>query len=210
MAELFDISLVLAPGIEVYPGDPIFEMEKIVAIEKGHAFNLSKLKMGTHLGTHIDAPAHFFAGGKTVEQIELHRLIGPARIVHIPHENCIVPADFAGALDQYCTRVLFAARRDGPAFPRPASYLSAEAAEMLARRGMLLVGVDGMSVDAPNSDAYPAHLALLSREIVIIENVDLRAVPPGDYMLYCLPLSIRGADGAPARAVLQSREPAKP
>jgi arylformamidase len=107
-----------------------------------------------------------------------------------------------------CRRVLFkmgtGGNLDTPASPTIFAGMTAEAARVLVEAGVWLVGLDGASVDPPSAVGFPAHRTLLDAGVVIVEELDLSAVPPGPYELLCLPLKLLGGDGAPARVVLRA------
>ena len=210
---IYDISVPVAPGmIPTYPGDPVIEIESWSALSRGDAANVSALHFGAHTGTHIDAPAHFIADAPEVWTLPLETLIGPARVVELPDDvrainsTHIIMQEFDGA-----TRVLFKTRNSAfwndqrAEFRRDFTYLTADGARTLVGRGVKLVGIDYLSIEQFGSTTFEAHIALLARGVVILEGLDLRAVPAGTYELICLPLKIAGGsgDGAPVRAVLR-------
>jgi arylformamidase len=180
-----DISVQLRDGMVVWPGDPPTRIERISAIERGEAENISAMSLCLHAGTHIDAPLHYFEGGAAIDRLPFDAVIGPARV--------ILGADLAGQKIRRGERILFKTRNSGVC-------LTPEAAECLAARGIRAVGIDDLSIGGER-----VHKILLGAGIWIIEGLDLSAVEPGNYDLVCLPLSIPGSDGAPARAVLRHR-----
>ena len=170
--KIYDVSIGLHPGITVYPGDPVFLKTPMKA---GESY-ISALSLGTHTGTHIDAPAHYFPDGKTVDHIEFDKLIIPTEVVTWPR----MPA-------KKCQAVIF----------RNAAPLSMEIAEKLLRDGVRTVGCDTLSIG--NDEVH--HL-LLKEEVVIIEMLDLSGISDGMYQMIALPLKIEGADASPARVIL--------
>jgi arylformamidase len=189
-----------------WPGEPGPELTPIKQMSEGDAADVSRLSLGVHTGTHVDAPGHFIPGGAGVESLPLTILVGPARVVYIEDEGAIrVQALEDAALDGI-GRVLFRTRNgeqwSDREFQQDFVHLDPDAALWLANHGTKLVGVDYLSVDAFTAEEPRAHLTLLGAGVVILEGLDLRAVPPGDYLLCCLPLKLAGADGAPARTVL--------
>ncbi len=204
----YDISLTISPSLPTWPGDPSVVLERVDKIEDGSNANVSRIEMGVHTGTHVDAPYHFLAGGKTVECLNLNLLTGRAYVLHLPDVNTIT----AGVLEKAqipprTRRVLFKTRNSNHwknqenQFQTDFVALSADGAEYLIRRGVKLVGVDYLSV-APFKDSRPTHEILLSAGVVIVEGLDLSGVTQGRYTMYCLPLKLAGSDGAPARAIL--------
>jgi arylformamidase len=203
--EFFDISQTLREGIAVWPGDPEFIQRPALRIADGDSSNVSTLCMGTHTGTHLDAPFHVDDSGKDVAGLALQSLVGPVRVVRFSGESCLRTIDLERLNWEGVERVLFHTRMGNGSegrFDPQFIYLHEEAAEFLAGRGILLVGIDAPSIDSYGSFDMPAHKILLRCGTVILENVRLDSILPGDYNLICLPLKVAGADGAPARAIL--------
>ncbi len=203
--EIFDISQTLDEGIAVWPGDPEFRRSPVLRIDEGKSSNVSAIHFGTHTGTHIDAPLHVDGAGQDVSRISLHHCIGPARVISIPTERCIRASDLVSLAWGGVERVLFRTKTGGlpeSSFGPDFVYIDKDAAEFIVEREILLVGTDAPSVDSFNSTELPSHNALLRNGIVVVENLRLGNVPPGDYGFVCLPLKIAGADGSPARAIL--------
>jgi arylformamidase len=205
--ELFDISLPLRPGMVVYPGDAPVRLERSRAIARGDDYNLTRLQMSAHAGTHVDAPLHFIEDAAAVTELPLSILIGPAYVVDATGISTDIDAPTLARLDvpSGAERLLFKTPNSrlwsSDEFHSDFRGITDDAAKVLASLGVKLVGIDYLSL-APASDPAPAHVTLLSAGVIILEGVDLRAVEPGPYRLVCLPLAIEGSDGAPARAVL--------
>ncbi|MEZ0397030.1 MAG: cyclase family protein [Anaerolineales bacterium] len=208
---IYDITVPIHPSMPVWPGDPQVVLEQVASIDAGANANVSHLKAGVHVGTHVDAPHHFLNDRRTVESLPLEVLTGPALVVRLPDEcQVVTAADLeAAAIPAGTERLLLkthnssfwqASRHD---FRPDFVGVAADAAEWLVGRGVRLVGVDYLSV-APYKQSVPTHEILLRASVVIVEGLDLSAVPPGRYNLYCLPLKLVGSDGAPARAILVS------
>lgn len=209
MGRLIDVTVPLAPGLPVFPGDPPLEIRSTHTIEGGEPYNVSHLGLGSHAGTHVDAPRHFIAGAAAVDDLRLEALVGPARVVDAGDADFVGPGllprwDLAGV-----RRLLVKTRnsgrlRAGMPFRQDFVWLDPEAARDLARLGLLLLAWDYLSIEQFGRADYAAHHALLGAGVVVVEGVDLSGVEPGDYRLACLPLRIAGADGAPARVVLEA------
>jgi arylformamidase len=205
---LYDISLSLSPELPAWPDDSPFEAERVSKIEEGHHANVSQLRMSAHFGTHVDAPYHFIANGKTVEQLSLSDLNGRVYIVHLPDVD-LITADILekAEIPPRTRRILFRTRNSDlwakgeKQFQTDYVALSPDGAQYLVDRGFRLVGIDYLSV-APFGDSQVVHQILLKAGVIIVEGLDLSRVSQGRYTLYCLPLKILGADGAPARAIL--------
>jgi arylformamidase len=201
-----DISVPIAPDMLVWPTDPQPEVQRVQHKGPKADINVTALRLGSHTGTHVDAPLHFSVGETTVDRIPLSTLIGPAQVCDLRGVTGIGRSDLAAAGAGEEKRVLLRTDnsqwiRTGPAPDSPA-HLTEDGAHYLAARGVVLVGLDGLSVDAPGS--YSAHLSLLGAGVVLLETIDLSAAVPGRYELLCLPLRLAGGDGAPARTGLRS------
>lgn len=207
-SRLVDVSVVLAPGLATYPGNPEFEITPVHRIADGHSSNNSRLVMGTHTGTHVDAPLHFFDGRPGVDAMALELLIGRARVIDLPHRGGITEKHLAGAGLREDLRVLLrtpnsALWNTSDGFHTDYTYLTEDGAKFLVGQGVKVVGVDYLSVEQFKKAGAPAHKALLGSGVIIIEGLNLSDAEAGQYEMYCLPLRIANADGAPARVVLK-------
>src|SRR5262249_54957609 len=207
--KIYDISVPISPSIPTYPGDPGLRLEERMHISQGDLVNLLHISMGVHTATHMDAPHHILNNGVTMDQVPLDMCIGPARVLAFPDTVRRIDRQALSRMDlQGVTRVLLkttnSARWGSPHFDEQFVALTADGAQHLVDHGIGFVGIDYLSVDAFGSQDLPAHHVLLNRRVVILEGVNLSGVEPGDYELICLPLSIKGSDGAPARAVLRT------
>jgi arylformamidase len=208
---IYDISLALSPSLPPWPGDPPLEMELIESMEQGAHANVSRISTSVHIGTHVDAPHHFLNDGRTVDQIPLDVLTGPCYVAQLPDDmDSITEEVLEGIpLAEGTTRLLFGTRnshlwaRNETIFQKDFVAITEDGAEWLVAHGIKLVGVDYLSV-APFGDSVPTHTVLLKAGVVIVEGLNLSAVLRGFYQLYCLPLKLAGAEGAPARAILIS------
>jgi arylformamidase len=203
-----DVSVLLAPGIPIYPGNPPFEMTAVKRIAKGDSSNNSRLVMGSHTGTHVDAPRHFFDDRPGAESLALELLIGRARVIDLPHRGGLREAHLGAAGLREDLRVLLkspnsALWNSSEGFHSEYTYLTEGGARLLVDQGVKVVGVDYLSVEQFKKAGAPAHRMLLGNGVIIIEGLNLSDVDPGQYEMYCLPLRIAGADGAPARVVLK-------
>ena len=207
--KIFDISLTISPDLPVWPGDPPVELEQIASIDEGAHSNVSRLNTAVHVGTHVDAPHHFLNDGRTVEQLSLEILTGPCYVTQLPDgiEAITAEALEGMSLPSGTTRILFGTSnsrlwsRGETEFQEDFVAVTEDGANWLVEHGIQLVGVDYLSV-APYSDSVPTHTILLQAGIIVLEGLNLSAVPRGFYELYCLPLKLLGSDGAPARAIL--------
>lgn len=178
----------LRDGMPRWPDDP----EVRIHAEEYGGCRVTLLAMSAHTGTHVDAPLHYFPGGRPVDDLAIDATVGRARVVAAPGGGAVGERQARECRPQRGERLLFKA--GGRA------SLTAEAARVLAEAGIRAAGVDSLSVGDET-----VHRILLEAGVVIIEALDLGAVDPGEYDLICLPLRIAGADGAPARAILRKR-----
>jgi arylformamidase len=176
--KIHDASRTLSEDIYVYPGDPEFRKTRH---RSGEAYTAS-LSLGTHTGTHMDAPSHYFAGAENIAGIPPERLVQSAEVL-----------PFGGRISGTAKAVLFRSGFSGGEYPQ----LSAAEAEDLAGSGISVVGCDTPSV---GDDAV--HRILLGSGVLIIEMLDLASIPDGVYRMIALPLKIADADAAPARVIL--------
>ena len=205
-----DVSVPLQPGVPTFPGDPSYNIALAIAIADGAICNVSRLDMGAHTGTHLDAPSHFIEGAAGTESIPLDVCVGPAWVVDATALNGNIGPTELGRLDipPDETRLLFKTPNselwNQRGFSEAFIGLDGEAARVLAKGGVRLVGADYLSI-APFGNPGPTHLALLSAGVAILEGLDLRAVELGPVDLLCLPLRLVGSDGVPARALVRPR-----
>jgi arylformamidase len=208
--KIYDVTFPISENVPVYEGDPNVEIETAHSIKKGDAANVTSLCCGAHTATHVDAPNHFIDGTRRVHELDLHKLIGNCRVVELDENAMSVEPEHLGNLENV-ERVLFKTRNsqfwNAPekGFRKDFTYISPEAAHVLADANVKLVGIDYLSVEKFGSTDFATHITLLEKEIVIIEGLDLREISAGDYELICLPLKIisETGDGAPARAILR-------
>jgi arylformamidase len=205
--KLLDVSVPLVAGMPAYPGNPEFELQPVKRIAEGDSSNVSRLVMGTHTGTHVDAPKHFFDDGGGVDSLPLDLLLGRARVVEIPKRGGIGSEELAAAGLREDLRVLLktpnSALWNDPGFHPEYTHLTEEGAQYLVGQGVKVIGVDYLSVEQFKKAGAPAHRALLSNGVLIIEGLNLSEAEPGMYEMYCLPLRVGGGDGAPARVILK-------
>jgi arylformamidase len=183
-------------------------IERVEKIEDGSNANVSRMNIGVHTGTHVDAPFHFLPGGATVDSISLKILTGRAYVLALPEVSVINSAVLQAAEIPPRTRRLLFKTRNSQYWANQSSEfttdfvgISADGAQYLVDRGVKLVGIDYLSV-APYKESRPTHEILLQAGTVVVEGLDLSRVSQGRYTLYCLPLKLAGSDGAPARAIL--------
>jgi arylformamidase len=210
---LYDISVTLSRHLPVWPGEEAFHLETVRSFDRGDDLTVSRMGMGIHTGTHIDAPLHSVSGGASLESISLEKLVGRAVVARIDVADEITPNVLA-ALDLPPTtrRVLFRTRnseiwrRGERSFVENYVALTSDAAAWIVERGIEVVGIDYLSIQLFRDTKPTTHTTLLEAGVVILEGLDLGTVAAGDYRLICLPLKIAGAEGAPARIILEEIE----
>lgn len=207
--KLIDISVPLNPELPVWPGEAPPVIRRTASMKNGDPYNISRLELGSHTGTHIDAPLHFVDDAKTTLEIPLEKLTGPCQVVDMIGKSRITAADLEALhLPKATEKILFKTDNsrlwDNPrhTFFEDFCALTADAAQWVVDHHIHLVGIDYMSIQLYH-DSIDTHVILLSNEVVIVENLDLRKVTPGLYRLICLPLKIEGVEGTLARAVLE-------
>ena len=203
-----DVSVPLRSGMVHWPDNPPVSIERMLDIERGDVANVSKLSLGAHTGTHMDAPLHFFRTGNGLDAMPLTATIGRARVIEIRDPESIKPEELRPYQIQRGERVLFKTRNSTRCwhtddFVEDFVYISQEAARYLAVQQVQTIGVDYLSVGGFFTDGVETHHALLEAGIWIIEGLNLSGIEPGIYELICLPLKIEESDGAPARAILR-------
>ncbi|MEK7122592.1 MAG: cyclase family protein [Patescibacteria group bacterium] len=200
--KFYDISLPIRSGMMVYPGNTEVDITSLPS-----ATSLSsRIVMGSHTGTHIDAPKHVLQKGKGVDTIPLDQIVGPCRVLDMVQcVDSVNLSDLRPYRIKKGERILVKtknSRRGFKKFRDDFIYLDGDAADFLAQKEIVLFGIDYLSVKKRGSADTRPHTALLKKKIVILEGIDLSRITPGDYFLLCLPLRCAGIDGAPARAVL--------
>jgi arylformamidase len=208
---IYDVTVAVSEDVPIYAGDPRVRIDSVSTIAGGDNANVSSLCFGAHTGTHVDAPNHFIDGTRRVEDLELVKLLGRCRVVEISDSVTAIEPSHLGELSGV-ERVLFKTRNSEfwgepeKGFRTDFTYLTPAAARALVDLGVSLVGIDYLSVEQFGSTDFATHVTLLEKEVVILEGIDLRAVPAGDYELICLPMKVVGGtgDGAPARTILRA------
>jgi len=206
--EWIDVSVPLHTGMVHWPDNPPVTIERQLDMARGDVCNVSKMSLGVHTGTHMDAPIHFIRGGIGIDQMPLTTARGQARVIEIGDPVSIKPEELADHNIQRGERILFKTRNSARCwqtddFAENFIYIAHEAAQYLASLGVQMVGVDYLSVGGSHVDGPETHQALLGGGICIIEGLNLSQAESGIYDLICLPLRIVGGDGAPARAILR-------
>jgi arylformamidase len=209
---IYDVSVPLREGMATYAGTepgPVLRYHSLMSA--GQSANVSELSLGSHTGTHVDSPHHFLDNGIGVDQMPVEQMVGPCFVAEFTGEAHITVADLERADIPAGTKRLLAKTTNGrfcddAAFHPEFIGFDDSAGDWLAER-FVLVGIDYMSIERFHSPTHAVHHALLSKGAVILEGLDLRAVPPGEYFMVCAPVNVVGADGAPARVYLMDKSP---
>ena len=199
----------MSEATPIYKGDPGVEVSYFKSISSGASANVSQVAFGVHTGTHVDAPNHFINGAKRIHELDPEKLVGPCRVIEISTDVTAIEPEHVGDISGV-TRVVFKTRNSSfwaepeLGFRTDFTYITPATAKLLVDNGVVLVGIDYLSIEKSGSPGHPVHVTLLEKEVVILEGVDLREVPAGDYNLICMPLKYigGGGDGSPARTFL--------
>jgi arylformamidase len=203
-----DISTGLSKNTVTYPGDPMVSITQERTLLKD-GVRLSKISMGSHSGTHVDAPSHFLKDGKNIDEVGLKPLIGKAIVCDLTSAGkTITSSDLKGRKIRRGDILLLKTRNSRllkmGRFAKDYASLSLDAAEYLVKRGVKTVGIDYLSIEDFGGKGL-VHKKLLSAGIPIIEGLNLDKAKPGRYTLFCLPLNVIGCEAAPARCILMGR-----
>ena len=203
--KLYDITPVVSDRLAVWPGDTPASREVLMDIDRGDNMTLSTLHATVHLGAHADAPNHYGRNAASIDVRSLEPYLGRCKVFDIAIERGERIPPRAVPHPVSTPRVLL---KTGT-FPDPENFnedfaaLSVELVERLHEEGVVLVGIDGPSVDLFDSKDLPAHQAFLRNDMAILEGLILNDVPEGEYELIALPLKLEGFDASPVRAVLR-------
>jgi arylformamidase len=200
--KVYDISLPLYRGMVVYPNNTGFRARPIVSKTSVS----SQITIGSHAGTHVDAPKHVFKNGGGVDKLKMQSLLGDCRVLDMTKSvKSITLKDLQKAKIKAGERIIVKTKNSKRGFKNFYAdyvYLDGEAAEYLAQKNILMFGIDYLSVKQKGGSDNRPHTALLKKNIPIFEGLDLSKVKPGKYFFIGLPLNLKDLDGAPARAVL--------
>lgn len=205
-----DISIPLKDKMVHWPGDPVPRFQRIKDRDKGDPNTLMEIQIIDHVGTHIDAPLHFIAGGKTIDKMPVHATTGRARVIEIKDKKAITLKELLPYNIRRGERILFKTTNSTKCyktdeFVEDFVYFLEEVAQHLVDRGVRAVGLDYISIGTPTNreNVGNTHRILLGNGVYIIEGINLAKVKPGRYELVCLPLLLDKGDAAPARAMLR-------
>tara|TARA_B110000285_G_scaffold227359_1_gene288559 strand:- start:1038 stop:1676 length:639 start_codon:yes stop_codon:yes gene_type:complete len=205
-----DISVELSDHLPTWPGSHGISISPLQVIDDFNPANVSRLDIDVHSGTHIDAPLHFVKNGKSTNEIDLDRLIGDCFVAEMPSHITTIKfedLEMIGIPDGTKRLLLKTCNSgnnlwDNNEFNEDFCALDKGAANWVVNNGIDLIGIDYCSIQKFN-DSVESHQILLNQEVLILEGLDLRNVISGRYNLICLPISVKGIEGVPVRAILQ-------
>jgi len=203
-----DISVPIRDAMTVYRGNPSVRIGAAMTIAKD-GVNLSQICLGSHTGTHVDAPRHFIEGGRGIDRLDLNLFLGPVFVADLRSvkQGIGAKALAAARIPRGTSRVLLRTRNSrlwhpARAFTTDFVYLEPEGANWLVERGVRLVGIDYLSIEGFHVTGAPTHKRLLSAGVPIVEGLDLFRIGPGRWQMVALPLRIEDGDAGLTRAVL--------
>ena len=210
-ANWIDVTVPLRNGMVVWPGDIKVQIEHRVSMKREQVHMNSWINMGVHTGTHMDAPLHFIANGKSIDLLPFDVTVGPARVIEIKDKVSIKAEELQQYNIRRGERILFKTRNSPQcwqtdSFAADFVYITKGAAQFLVDAGVKLVGVDYLSVGSPSDPEKgmkDVHDILLGAETWLIEGMNLEAISAGNYNLICLPLNLMDTEGSPVRVILQ-------
>ncbi len=205
--KIIDISIPIKTGMTVYPNNPEVTIEATSRMPEGSS-DVSKITMGTHTGTHLDAPRHAILNAGDIEALPFENYFGPAKVFDLSYlqpGEAVKISDLDGKEISAGDRLLFKtsnSARGYDSFYNDFVYLDGDCADFLVEKKVALVGIDYLSIKQKGSKDNRPHTSLLANGISILEGINLRDVAEGEYTISCFPLKIAEADGSPTRAVL--------
>ena len=209
MQKIYDISVEISPGMILWDEDSGVIVTRVMDIKKGAEYNLTRIDLCVHNGTHIDSPLHFLENGNPVDTFSLTKLIGSAQVIKISDSIKLITANHLqnAGIHQDTKKLLIKTgnsrywTENEKIFHRDYAGITTDAAQYVVDCGIELVGIDYLSI-SPMNELVEPHKLLMRNNIAILETTDLSGVPAGFYDLFCLPLKICGVEGAPVRAIL--------
>lgn len=202
----YDLTAKISEKTVVFPGDPEYKSEDVCSLEKGSQYHLCHMHFGNHTGTHIDFPSHVMKEGKTSSDFPIDNLIGSGLIIEVPDIEKSITKTFVTEQPILANDFVFFKTSNSKLskqekFTDKYVYIEPEAAEELLRKGVKIVGIDYISVDQYEAENLPVHKSLLSKDVLIVEGLELNNVPIGRCKIYIMPVNILEMDGLPARVI---------
>ncbi len=203
-SEFYDISLNIEEGMLSFPGDTIPEFNKIKEIEVDN-YNLSNMMVSVHVGTHVDAPSHFIKNGKTINELLPERFLGEVQVVEIKDDKEISIKELEN-VEFHSDKILFKTQNSNMIsdknFNNDFVYLNQKGAKYLIESGINFIGIDYLTIESIDTQEFNVHKLLLENNVIVLEGINLKEIPPGNYKMIALPLKIKGAEASPVRALL--------
>jgi arylformamidase len=201
-----DLTLPIGPNMLLYPGDSPPALKLLSSLERGDALTASELVMGCHVGTHVDAPAHFVRGGLTVDRLDKKHFFGPAIILDLTSRARVELQDVENESIPTGHHVLLKTRNSAllreSSFTSDYAYVTPEATKHLLEREPLSIGIDYYSLDPPAETDFPAHRMVAEQGLPAFVCLDLASVKAGTYFFTAFALPITDVEGIPVRALL--------
>jgi len=208
---LIDISVPISKNTPHWPTSQAVDIKRCKSLKGGDDWNESRLAMDVHCGTHLDAPSHFLAKGKAIDEIKLNKLIGKCYVCDTDNVG-LIDSDYLQKIKmpEGVKKIIFKTKNSklwgNSSFYENFVALSSSGAEWIVRHDIDLVGIDYLSIQPFGQKDYLTHKILLKKEVVVVEGLNLQDVEQGVYELIVLPINIKGAEGAPARAILKDSQ----
>ncbi len=202
---MIDVTRSISNVSPNWPGDTPVQYELVSRMADGDSVNVSAISMSTHTGTHVDAPWHYDDAGLKLHEVSLETWIGMCVVVDVQGVSSLGPELLEHTSLEGVSKVIFKTGQPDvwTEFPQEWAIVDPSLPAFLAAKGITLIGTDAPSADALTSKDLPGHKALARANVCILESLALAKVQPGRYRLVCLPLNLHGADGAPARTILE-------
>jgi len=202
----YDLTAEISEKTVVFPGDPTYKSEDVCALGDESEFHLCQMHLGNHTGTHIDFPAHVIKGGKTSSDYSIDDLIGSGLIIEVPDSEKSITSKFVSEQPIQANDFVFFKTANSKIskqaqFTEKYIYIEPDAAEELLKKKVKVVGVDYISVDKYEAEDLPVHKTLLSKDVLIVEGLELNNAPIGRCKIFIMPLNVKNIDGIPARVV---------
>ena len=202
--QIFDISITIKEGMVSFPGDTVPKIERIKEIEKA-GYNLSKMQVSVHVGTHADAPTHFVEDGKYIDEIKPERFMGETQVIEIKNNNEITKTELEDKeikSDKLLFKTINSEYLKEDTFNENFVYMTYQAAEYLVKKGVKLIGIDYLTIESLDNKDFAVHKLLLGNDVIILEAVNLANIKPGLYNLLAFPLKLQNCEASPIRALL--------
>jgi arylformamidase len=209
-----DITFPISEKLPKWPGSIGFK--KTIHMEiTTHGNNRSSFVIDSHFGTHLDAPIHFIENGKTIDQLDLNKLIGEVFVLEIRGKRSISGSDLSvSKIPKGCNKLILKTDnqiywdQNIQIFQQDFCSINESGAKWLVENGFHFIGIDYLSIQRFN-DGPETHQILLNSEIIIVESLNLKNVTQGLYEIICLPLNLQGLEGSPVRALIKPKDDEK-